>query len=226
MEQKPKYDFSDSLARIDRVLESSGSEYRKFNQIMDVAILDKVKGAFSNAVVIGLRFSFTEENFSLLAQAKIYDLLMSEELLIMNSSPLYFSHVVEGHTIKGVFQAHQQSDFDDLMDVAGRMLSFVDVLNVKIGREPRLIQAAGAMDSQPLFVTSYGGKNEMLGLVMDQMDVPLRSDVRKLYITGSIKELLKEQYSQFFSKSKYDLFYEGNIENVGMSQWIAKQWKE
>ena len=226
MEQKMKYDFSDSLARIDRVLESSGVEYRQFSQIVDIASQDKLKGGFSEAVVIGLRFSFVDENFTRLAQAKIYDILLQEELRIVQSSPLYFSYVVEGHTIKGIYQVNQQSDFDHLMDVAAKMLSFVDVLNVKIGRKPVLLQATCAIDTSQLFVSSFGGKNEMLGTVMERMDVPLKSNSRKLFISGTVRDMLKEQYRKFFDESEMQPFFEGKVENVGMSQWISKQWNE
>lgn len=226
MEQKMKYEFSDSLARIDRVLESSGVEYRQFSQIVDVANQDKVKGGFSDAVVIGIRFSFSDENFSRLAQAKIYDILLSEELRIIQSSPLFFSHIVDGHTIKGIFQINQQSNYDHLMDVAAKMLSFMDVLNVKIGRKPVLLQATCAMDSSQLFVSSFSGKNELFGTVIERMDVPLRSNNRKLFVSETVRDMLKEQYRKFFEESKVEPFFEGNVENVGMSQWIVKQWEE
>lgn len=221
-----KYDFSDSLARIDRVLESSGVEYRQFSQIVDIANQDKVKGGFSDAVVIGIRFSFTDDNFSRLAQAKIYDILLSEELRIVQSSPLFFSHVVDGHTIKGIFQINQQSDYDHLMDVAAKMLSFVDVLNVKIGRKPVLVHATCAIDSNLLFVSSFNGKNELLGAVMERMNMPLKGDNGKLYVSESVRDLLKEQYQNFFEKSDIMLFFEGKVENVGMSHWINKQLEE
>lgn len=221
-----KYDFSDSLARIDRVLESSGVEYRQFNQIVDIASQDKVKGGFSDAVVIGIRFSFTDEAFSRLAQAKIYDILLSEELRIVQSSPLFFSYIVGGHTIKGIFQINQQSDFDHLMDIAAKMLSFVDVLNVKIGRRPILLHATCAIDSNQLFVSSFSGKNELLGTVIERMDEALKSGSRKLFVSESVRDMLKEQYRKFFEVSAIKPFLEGKVENVGMSQWIAKQWEE
>ena len=226
MEQKLKYDFSDSLARIDRVLESNGVEYRRFSQIVDIASQDKVKGGFSDAVVIGMRFSFASEDFSRLAQAKIYDILLSEELRIVQSSPLFFSYIVGGHTIKGIFQINQQSDYDHLMDVAAKMLSFVDVLNVKIGRKPVLLKATCAIDSNLLFVSSFSGKNELLGTVMERMDEALNSEVRKLFVSEYVRDMLKEQYQNFFEKSDIKSFYEGKVENVGMSQWIAKQLEE
>ena len=227
MEHK-KYELSESLDRMSRIIDGDGQNYRRYAFIPDKDELGEARGNFVGCVVIAARLYFTEHEMELLPLAKIYDIYVREMKIILSEHQLCKQVVCHGNTIIGIYSIGVEGYMNELLDVAGRVITLPDVINAKLGRSnaPVIGNVCG-MDRGMQFaivndgVDYFGGLlNKVEGWIMKPRG---ENELRGLYISREVLDSLKEQYQGFFKDSEIDNVLLGKIENIGMARWVKEQ---
>ena len=230
MEHK-KYELSESLARMEKILESTGAEYRRYQFIPDEETLNEHKGSLVNTVVIANRLFFTNREIDVLNLVKIYDIYVSEAWRILAEHELCCKVSMHGNMIVAVYSANTQDVVNGILDVASRLSSLPDVINVKIGRKQQpLIGNVCSMNSGFLYTLKTPEGYDYFGGVMNRAESWICNkygdggERKGTYISKNVYDFLKSDYQEFFRESdEYDDVYWGMIENIGMARWIKEQ---
>lgn len=230
MEYK-EYDLAESLARMTSILEKSGDEYSQVDFVPKKEELEKNKGGFVNGVAIACRLIFEAGGMPLLTIARIYDMYMGEAEIIMKSNPQWRDVIIDGHIIRGLYNAENDNFFNELLDVGARLITLADVINAKIGRKNnKVIRASCAIDLGKCFYYNTNSGLKIIGNLLTRTeDIVRKSDninvvTRGMYISENVLNRLKESYKSFFKPvPDKDKLYNGIVENIGMARWIKEQ---
>lgn len=224
------YDLTESLKRMTRILEENGEDYMRYTYIPDSDTLKGHRGSFTECVVMAIRIYFNEKSMSILNLAKVYDIYLNEAYAIMSAHQLCREIIYHGNLIVGIFNTGEDGFMNGLMDVAGRLLSLPDVINVKIGRRGNpLIGNVCAIDRGYQYATAISGEIKYFGGMLSKMEDWIKKsgegeeELRGLYMSKRAVDGLKEDYKGFFKKSEIDDVLHGKVENIGMAAWIKEQ---
>jgi len=229
MMKHDKFELSESLARMQEVFESKGDEYRRYPYIPQEGIMEGDRGYFVDCVVIVSRLFFRTNQVSLLGLAKVYDIYIHEAKRILTEHELCHTVIVHGNSIIGVFNVGPEGYLNGLMDVAGRMSSLPDVINVKAGRKQKpLIGNICGMEVGHLYAVKEDDNIDFFGGMLNRAEQWIakrdeEDERRGIYISQKVRDGLKEQYQQFFKIADFDDLYYGMVENVGMAKWVKEQ---
>lgn len=228
MEHK-KYDLSASLGRMAEILDSAGDEYRKYPYIPQEGIMEGHKGYFVDCAVLVSRLYFNTNDIKALSLAKVYDMYIGETKRIMAESELCNKIIVHGNTIVGVYNTGKEGYLNELLDVAGRLISLTDVINAKVGRKDSpLLGNVCALETGYLFAVKADEGLDYFGGMLNRTEGWIakpeeEKELRGLYISQKVRDGLKEQYQRFFQSQDSNGLYHGMIENVGMARWVKEQ---
>lgn len=228
MEHK-KYEFSESLGRMAEILDSTGDEYRKYPYIPHEGIMEGHKGYFVDCAVIVSRLYFNSNDIKALSLAKIYDMYIGEAKRILAEHELCNKIILHGNSIIGIYNTGNEGYLNELMDVAGRLISLTDVINAKAGKkESPLFGNVCALEAGYLFVIKAEDGLDFFGGMLHRAEGWITKpegdkERRGLYISQKVRDGLKEQYQKYFRLLSFDGLYHGIIENVGMARWVKEQ---
>lgn len=211
------------------ILESTGDEYRKYPYIPQEGIMEGHKGYFVDCVVIVSRLYFLTNDIKLLGLAKVYDIYINEAKRILMEHELCRKVIVHGNSIVGIYNVGTEGYLNDLMDVAGRICSLPDVINVKAGRKlhPVIGNVCG-MEVGYLYAVKAEDDLDFFGGMLNRAEEWIKRkedeiEQRGVFISQKVRDGLKEQYQQFFKSTNLEELYHGMIENVGMAKWVKEQ---
>lgn len=228
MEHK-KYEFSESLMRMTEILNSTGEEYRKYPYIPSEGIMEGHKGYFVDCAVIVTRLYFNTNDIKALSLAKIYDMYISEAKCILSEHELCNKIILHGNSIIGIYNTGNEGYLNELMDVAGRLISLTDVINTKAGRKGSpLFGNVCALEAGYLYAIKAEDGLDFFGGMLRRAEGWIAkpeddNELRGLYISQKVRDGLKEQYQKFFRLQDFDGLYHGMVENIGMARWVKEQ---
>ncbi len=228
MEHK-KYELLDSLKRMDEILDRKSEEYLMSRYIPKNGIIEEHKGCFVDCAVLGSRLYFKTKDIKLPGVAKIYDMYINEAKCILADNLLCEKIIVHGNSVAGVYNVGDEGFLNDLMDVAGRLSSLTDIINIKIGKtNSPLIGNVCGLEVGYLYALSSGAEMDFLGGMLNRVEswIARREDGTNpsgLFISQRVFEGLKKQYQDFFRPTRYERVLLGNVENVGMAKWANEQ---
>ncbi len=222
-----KYDLSESLERMSTILSNNGEQYRKYPYIPEDNVLEEVRGSFVDSVALVSRLYFKAADISLLGLAKIFDMYTNEVKTILSELPLCREILVHGYTITGIYNIGTDDYMSLIMDVAGRVNTLPEVINVKSGRKDKpVINNVCAMEKGQLYVAKSLQEINYFGKMTDRAEgwVSKAAEDEKtgLFISKQVHSELKTQYQGFFNEVEPDVLY-GKIENIGMARWVKEQ---
>lgn len=229
--ENSKYDFAESLIRIGQVMERSGGDYWKYTYFPDIEELKKYKGAYVDGIMIACRLIFIGKNFDLLSLAKVYETYISEAKAILQGSSAFRDMAIDGHIFRGIYNMSNEDVYNEMVDIAARLVSLADVVNVKFGRkEDPLISAVCAIEFGTMFVVHTGEGFVISGNMATRIEGYLMEPIenkRGIFLTEYVLGKLKDDYKGFFKpynneKDNHKLFY-GSAENIGMAKWVKEQ---
>ena len=225
-----KFDLSESLDRMGTILSGNGDQYRKFSYIPNDNLLEEFRGSFVDCVVLVSRLFFMANDINLLGLAKIFDMYMNEVKIIMSELPLCKAILVHGYTITGIYNIGTDEYMSSIMDVAGRVKSLPEIINVRSGRKEKpVINNVCAMEKGQLYVTKSTQEVNYFGKMIDRAEGWVSKGVKDektgLFISKQVHLELKSQYQGFFNIEETDVLF-GKIENVGMASWVKEQNKK
>ncbi len=230
MEHK-KYELSESLQRMQDILDSKGEEYRKYHFIPQEGILPEHRGYFVDCAVIVSRLYFYDVELSQLGVAKIYDMYINEAKCILAEHELCKKIILHGNTIIGIYNFGSEGFLNDMIDIAGRLSSLPDVINTKAGRKAsQLIGNVSALEAGYQFAVRSDDGMEFFGGMLNRAEgwIMKRDEEKEkpkgLFISQVVHDNLKEQYQKFFHLQDFGGIYHGFVENIGMARWVKEQY--
>ena len=224
------YDFTETLARIGQVKDRTGEDYRKYAFFPEKDELKQCKGAYVDGIAIASRLVFVARDIDLLTIAKVYEMFLTEARAIMTVTSAFRDVSVDGHIFRGLYNIENDDFFNEVLDIAGRLISLSDVINTKLGRRNNpIITSMCAIDFGTMFVANvddnliYSGN--MCTRIEGYIIKPLKEEVKKgIFITEKFYGKLKDDYKAFFNKVvEESKVYYGSVENIGMSRWVKEQ---
>lgn len=227
--QHNKYELAESLTRMQKILESTGDEYRKYPYIPQEGIMEGHQGYFVDCVVIVSRLYFLTNDIKLLGLAKVYDIYIHEAKRILMEHELCRKVIVHGNSIVGIYNVGTEGYLNDLMDVAGRICSLPDVINTKAGRKQQpVIGNVCGMEVGYLYAVKAEDDLDFFGGMLNRAEEWIKrkeddNERKGVFISQKVRDGLKEQYQQFFKSANLEGLYHGMIENVGMAKWVKEQ---
>lgn len=229
------YNFEDSRARIDEILNNSDSEYQDRTDIPNREQLTYKNGFYvkCSALFVDIRSSSKiYDNHTRPVQAKIFKTYISELIAVMMSNPKIHEIYVEGDCVWAIFNTPLRTDIDEVFEISARCSSLIDTLNIKYRKKgySKITVGIGMSYKQSLYIKAgYKGSgiNEIVWLGN------LVSEAAKLCSYGNSSSSDQETMvsSVFYgnlSQRNQDLLslnysrncYHGNIINREMNQWV------
>jgi class 3 adenylate cyclase len=128
------YDFEKSRKRIDEILNSSDAKYEDKDSIPSREELTYDNGYYVNcsAIFIDMRDSKTvNDKHRRPTLAKIYKTYISEAVAVIRSHSSISEISIEGDCVWGVADTPKTYQIDELFNIAAKLSSLVDTLNIK-----------------------------------------------------------------------------------------------
>lgn len=228
------YDYKKSAERISEILNASDSEYEEKNSIPDRSLLTFTNGFHvrSSAMFVDIRGSKTmSENISKPALAKIYKAYISELVAVMRGHSKINEIYIEGDCVWGVFDASYKKDLDELIEVAARASSLIDMLNLKLSKKsyPNISVGIGLSYGSSLYIKAGhkgSGINEvvwvgeLIGEAAKLCSYGSRTaNDQRIMASNVFKYNLKESYQAFFSWNTQRDCWHAAIHMPDMSKW-------
>lgn len=231
------YNFEDSRARIDEILNNSDSDYQDRTGIPNRDQLTYKNGFYVNcsALFVDIRSSSNiYNNHTRPVQAKIFKTYISELIAVMMSHSKIHEIYVEGDCVWAIFNTPNSLDMDEVFEISARCSSLVDTLNIKYRKKgySEITVGMGISYKQSLYIKAgYKGSgiNEIVWLGS------LVSEAAKLCSYGnssySDKETmisslfhskLNEKNKSFCSYNIQRACYHTNIVNTQMHKWVKE----
>lgn len=234
------YNFEDSRARIDEILNNSDSEYQEKKDIPNRDQLTYKNGFYvsCSALFVDIRSSSNiYNNHTRPVQAKIFKTYISELIAVMMSHPKIHEIYVEGDCVWAIFNTPKQLDANQIISISARCSSLVDTLNVKYRKRgySEITVGMGISYKQSLYIKAgYKGSgiNEIVwlgNLVSEAAKLcsygNSSSSDRETMISSVFYENLNQENKKFFSFNYLRKCYHGDIFNIDMNKWVIENDK-
>ena len=231
------YNHSDSIGRIDEILNGADTSYEDKKTIPSKDSLTFNNGFYveCSAVFIDIRDSKSlADKHTKPVQAKIYKTYISELVAVLKDHSGVNELYIEGDGVWGVFNTPYQADINELFSVAAKASSLVDTLNVKFKKKnySELTVGIGISYGSSLLIKSgYKGSgiNEVvwLGKLVGEASQLCSYGSRtyndsRLMVSSVFYENLSEHNQKLLSYNANRSCYNGYVVNTGMDEWVKK----
>jgi class 3 adenylate cyclase len=170
-----QYRFQDSLSRIDEILKAADANYTDAERIPPRYSLTFSNGFYVNcfALFIDIRESSSlPGRFRRPTLAKIYRAFISECVAIINGNESCAEVNIHGDAVWGVFGTTVPRSADSVFETAGRLHSFIQVLNCRLNQSGMQGISAGiAVTHGPTLMIKAGHRLSALSEVVWMGDV-------------------------------------------------------
>lgn len=238
------YDVAKSSERIDEILNASDNDYCDKNSIPIRSELTYKNGYYVNVTAIFIDIvgssNMTDEH-KRPTLAKMYRAFLSECVAIMNAETNCKEISINGDSVWGVFDTAYKSDVDNVISVAARLNSMIEIFNYKLRKKnySEISVGIGIDYGRALMIKagySGSGINDIIwmGDVVNSAchlcNKAGRGCRKVIIISEVIYNNLNENNQRLFSN--YIDFsdgcvtrYEGNIINTFMNKWYNENCK-
>ncbi len=231
------YDFNKSIERIDDILDGSDTSYEDKDSVPPRSSLTFKNGFYveCSAMFIDMRGSKSlNEKHKRPVLAKIYKTYISELVAVLKGHENVCEISIEGDCVWGIFNTPLKSDINKLFNIASKVSSLIDILNIKYKRKGYSELSVGigiSYGTTLLIKAGYVGSgiNEVvwLGKLVGEA-AKLCSYGNKtildyeLMISNIVYNNLSEHNKGLLSKNTTYDCYHGNIKNVDMNDWVKR----
>jgi len=163
MHKYQPYDFTQSLERIDQILDAEDVSFEEIGVIPDAGGLTYTNGYYVNCSALFIDMRDSSKLPSLYARptlAKIYRAYISECVAILNSVASCAEVNIVGDSVSAIFGTRLQKDFTDVFSAACQLVSLTDILNCKLRKRQinRICTGIGISYGRALMVKAgYAG---------------------------------------------------------------------
>jgi class 3 adenylate cyclase len=232
------YSHSDSISRIDEILNGSDASYEDKKSIPSRDSLTFSNGfnVECSAVCIDIRDSKSlSEKHTKPVQTKIYKTYISELVAVLKDHSGVNELYIEGDGVWGIFNTPYLQDINELFSVAAKAASLVDTLNVKYKKKNYTELKVGigiSYGSSLLIKSGYKGSgiNEVvwLGKLVGEASQLCFYGNRtyndsRLMVSSGFHQNLSEYNQKLLSYNANRGCYHGGVIDVAMDEWVQKK---
>lgn len=230
------YDYLEAVGRIEDILKGVDASYSDKSSIPARSLLTFDNGFYVNvtAVFIDLRDSKgLSDRHTRPVLAKIYRAYISEVIAVLKGDPKISEIYVEGDGVWAVFDTPYQSDVDGVFSTAARVISLVDILNVKLRKRgyAEIVAGVGMDYGECLYIKAGykgSGVNEVvwIGKVVGAA-AALCKEAGKMFnatlqVSPVIHQNLSEANQNLLNYNAILGSYQGFVCNKKMKEWVEK----
>lgn len=227
------YSHTDSVARIDEVLDSSDTDYTEMDSIPSRDSLTFKNGYYAScsALFIDLRGSSSlPDKHKRPRLAKIYRAYISECVAVINGVDICREINIQGDSVWGIFDTPLKANVNTVFSVAARLASLMRMLNCRLAKRgiDRLSAGIGHSDGRALMIKA-GYKGSAINDVVWMGDVvnhasklchaANRWPTKEVLIANVVYDNLTDENKALMAKNWNHDCYEGDIVNVVMDAW-------
>jgi class 3 adenylate cyclase len=228
------YDHLASFARVDDILGQPAGNYEEVNNLPDRSRLSYTNGFYGmcTACFVDIQDSSDLPDFYRRpVLAKIYRAFISELVAILNSDLTAREINIVGDCVWGLYNTTKRVDIDRVLELAGKALSLLKVLNykmVKQGYDKRPIQVGIGLSYGRALMVKAGLSGSGISDVIYMGDVVntaahLAAKAGKLLVPPVLADsdfysYLKDDYKKLFSHKDYRT-YQTSVWDIAMETW-------
>ncbi|MEZ9188051.1 adenylate/guanylate cyclase domain-containing protein [Vibrio sp. 10N.286.52.F8] len=229
------YDFAKSRERIDEILKGADANYTEKKSIpsRDELTFNNGFNVYCSAIFVDIRKSKElNKKHTNPVLAKIYKTYISELIALIKSHSKVKEVCIEGDCVWGIIDTPKTYDIDALFDIAAKISSLIDTLNIKYKKRgySEITVGVGMSYGKSLLIKSgYKGSgiNEVVwlgSLVSEAAELcgfgnKSYSD-NEIMVSNVFYNNLKESNQNLLSKNYERDCYHGNVINTGMNEWV------
>jgi class 3 adenylate cyclase len=231
------YDYTESIDRIDEILEGEDASYEDHKGIPPRENLTFLNGFYVDVTVLfvdmrGSKALSTKHTRPVLA--KILRSYISEIVAVMKNNLTVSEIYIEGDGVWGVFNTTTKKEVDDVFCTAGMISSLIDILNVKLSKKKysTLSVGVGLDDGTSLYAKAgYKGSgiNEVvwIGQIVGSAAALCKNGNRthwdrEVMVSEGVYEMLTDEHKKLLEWNSSRNCYHGNIVNVKMDAWVTE----
>lgn len=217
------YNFSDSLSRIDEILNSSDNNYEERNDIPPRSQLTFTNGFYVDCTAIFIDMcdsSSLPNKHTRPVIAKLYRCFISELVALLNGCDICREVNIHGDCVWGVFNTQYQNDINECISLAAKANSLVNNLNIKLDNKGySTIAIKIGIDYGRALMIKAGHKGSTINDVIWMGDVVNSAchlanedrSYKSTLISNTIYGNLNDHNKNLFNKNYVLDCYEGNI---------------
>lgn len=236
------YDVAKSAKRMDYILNATNSNYEDEDSVPDIESLTHSNWYYVDVSVLCIEIigslDMTDDD-ERPKMAKIYRSFISECVAIMNGETICKQINIDGNCVWGIFDTNKKSDIANLIIIASKLKSMVEILNYKLDKKgySNINIAIGIDYGKALMIKAgylgSGIKDVIwMGEVVDSAKYICsragRCYRKPIFVSYSIYCNLSDENKEIF-KSHLDSmdypvvrFYEADLENDEMYEWYRE----
>lgn len=231
------YNFNNSLKRIDEILDSSDNDYEE----KGTSIPSRNNLTFTNGFYVDVSAIFVDiRDSSSLSEihrrptlAKIYRSFISEVVAIMNGDKTCHEINIVGDCVSGIFETKTKGDIDNLISLACRIYSLIEIINCKLSKKNiQNIKVGIGIDDGRALMIKAGYKGSEINEIVWMGDVvnsasklcnsANRYNSKQILISSTIYNMLNEYNRGLFNWNYSNSCYETNAYNIEMNEWLEE----
>jgi class 3 adenylate cyclase len=229
------YDFESSRGRVDDILKATDAEFEELNSIPSRDRLTFTNGFYVNCTALFVDIRKSSElpkKHKHPTLAKIYRSYISEVTAIINSDDDCTEVTIAGDSIWGIFDTPWQYQIDNVISIAAKISSVVDMLNCKFkNKNIDPITIGIGVDYGKALMVKAGFKGSTINDVVWMGDVVNSASNlchygnqnyydRETMISSVIYSNMNDHMKGLFSYNNTRQCYHGNIVNTVMDEWV------
>lgn len=231
------YNFSDSLLRIDNILNADNSSFEDSDLIPNRSQLTLTNGyyVYCSALFVDIRDSSSMTDIHKRPiLAKIYRSFISEMVALMNAHTTCQEVNINGDCVWCVCDTKYKKDIDDIFSLAAKVCSLADVLNLKLKEKNYQTYEVGVgLDYGRALMIKAGCKMTKINEVVWMGDVinsacHLCNEAnsgyfdKRVFLSNVIYDNLSNDNKKLCSKDHSRDIYQANIVNIAMNEWLQQ----
>jgi class 3 adenylate cyclase len=129
------YSHTDSVARIDEILDSPAGNYEERSSIPSRDSLTFTNGFYVNCTCVFMDIKGSSElpqKHQRPRLAKIYRSFISEAVAVLNGNPLCAEANIHGDAVWGVFEGGTKPNIDSAFNLCAQLASLIAILNCRL----------------------------------------------------------------------------------------------
>ncbi|CEN94265.1 adenylate/guanylate cyclase domain-containing protein [Paraclostridium sordellii] len=233
------YDVSKSAERIDKILNSSSSNYEESKIIPDRDKLTYENGYYVNvgAIFIDIRQSSTlTDEHKRPKLAKLYRSYISEVVSILNSYEDCKEINIVGDCVSGIFEGQYKEQIQNMANASAQINSLIKILNYKLIEKGIVEVSVGiGLDYGRALMIQAGYSGSGINDVIWMGDVvnsasnlcnkANKDDNKVILVSCDVYIKLTEEDKKLLSYNKVEKVYECDWINCAMDNWYEENCK-
>lgn len=231
------YNLTNSLIRINDILNSSDNEYKDHNGIPSESSLTFKNGYYVDITVLFVDLRGSKElanKHKRPVLAKIYRSYISEVIAVLKSNVTINDIFIEGDGVWAVFNTTTNDHVNRVFDTAAQIASLTDILSIKFKKKgySEIKVGIGIEDGSSLYMKagySGSGINEVvwIGKVVGEAAKLCNFGSRswmdaRIMLSERIYKMLDDDYKKLCEWNNTRYCYQSNAINIYMNEWVKK----